>query len=91
MADNSALSEMRTLFGKGREAMKLVRYGERGAERPGLIDANGALRDPLLCHFQQIRRINGFPGWVTVHQSDANPLFNINRGDHNHCLPEASS
>ncbi|MDA1326024.1 MAG: fumarylacetoacetate hydrolase family protein [Proteobacteria bacterium] len=25
--------------------MKLVRYGERGAERPGLIDANGALRD----------------------------------------------
>jgi len=25
--------------------MKLVRYGERGAERPGLIDGNGALRD----------------------------------------------
>ena len=25
--------------------MKLVRYGERGAERPGLIDAAGALRD----------------------------------------------
>jgi 2,4-diketo-3-deoxy-L-fuconate hydrolase len=25
--------------------MKLVRYGDRGEERPGLIDANGALRD----------------------------------------------
>jgi 2-keto-4-pentenoate hydratase/2-oxohepta-3-ene-1,7-dioic acid hydratase in catechol pathway len=25
--------------------MKLVRYGERGAERPGLIDGNGILRD----------------------------------------------
>jgi 2,4-diketo-3-deoxy-L-fuconate hydrolase len=25
--------------------MKLVRYGEKGAERPGLIDENGALRD----------------------------------------------
>jgi 2-keto-4-pentenoate hydratase/2-oxohepta-3-ene-1,7-dioic acid hydratase in catechol pathway len=25
--------------------MKLVRYGERGAERPGLIDGSGALRD----------------------------------------------
>lgn len=25
--------------------MKLVRYGEKGAERPGLIDASGALRD----------------------------------------------
>ena len=25
--------------------MKLVRWGERGAERPGLIDGNGALRD----------------------------------------------
>jgi 2-keto-4-pentenoate hydratase/2-oxohepta-3-ene-1,7-dioic acid hydratase in catechol pathway len=25
--------------------MKLVRYGERGAERPGLIDGNGVLRD----------------------------------------------
>jgi 2-keto-4-pentenoate hydratase/2-oxohepta-3-ene-1,7-dioic acid hydratase in catechol pathway len=25
--------------------MKLVRYGERGAEKPGLIDADGALRD----------------------------------------------
>ena len=25
--------------------MKLVRYGERGAERPGLIDGNGTLRD----------------------------------------------
>ena len=25
--------------------MKLVRYGEKGAERPGLIDAAGALRD----------------------------------------------
>ena len=25
--------------------MKLVRYGEKGAERPGLIDAQGGLRD----------------------------------------------
>lgn len=25
--------------------MKLVRYGERGAEKPGMIDADGALRD----------------------------------------------
>lgn len=25
--------------------MKLVRYGEKGAERPGLIDGNGGLRD----------------------------------------------
>lgn len=25
--------------------MKLVRYGEAGSERPGLIDANGAIRD----------------------------------------------
>ena len=25
--------------------LKLVRYGERGAEQPGLIDASGTLRD----------------------------------------------
>ena len=25
--------------------MKLVRYGDPGRERPGLIDANGAIRD----------------------------------------------
>ena len=25
--------------------MKLVRYGAAGAEKPGLIDANGAIRD----------------------------------------------
>jgi 2,4-didehydro-3-deoxy-L-rhamnonate hydrolase len=25
--------------------MRLVRYGERGRERPGAIDAQGALRD----------------------------------------------
>lgn len=25
--------------------MKLARFGERGAERPGLIDDNGTLRD----------------------------------------------
>ncbi|MEE8445211.1 MAG: 2-hydroxyhepta-2,4-diene-1,7-dioate isomerase, partial [Alphaproteobacteria bacterium] len=25
--------------------MKLVRYGEAGAERPGLVDAEGTLRD----------------------------------------------
>ncbi|WP_180899515.1 fumarylacetoacetate hydrolase family protein [Martelella soudanensis] len=25
--------------------MKLVRYGENGAEKPGLVDANGAIRD----------------------------------------------
>src|SRR6201996_7042147 len=26
--------------------MKLVRYGEKGAEKPGLIDKSGQLRDP---------------------------------------------
>ncbi len=25
--------------------MKLVRYGEKGAEKPGLIDKSGQLRD----------------------------------------------
>ena len=25
--------------------MKLVRYGEAGSEKPGLIDASGAIRD----------------------------------------------
>ena len=25
--------------------MKLVRYGERGVERPGLVDVSGTLRD----------------------------------------------
>jgi 2-keto-4-pentenoate hydratase/2-oxohepta-3-ene-1,7-dioic acid hydratase in catechol pathway len=29
----------------GEESMKLVRYGARGAEKPGLIDAEGRLRD----------------------------------------------
>ncbi|WP_112312594.1 fumarylacetoacetate hydrolase family protein [Pseudogemmobacter bohemicus] len=33
--------------------MKLVRYGARGAEKPGLIDANGALRD-LSAHVPDI-------------------------------------
>src|SRR3979490_580704 len=29
----------------GSEEMKLVRYGARGAEKPGLIDKSGQLRD----------------------------------------------
>ena len=33
--------------------MKLVRYGNEGAERPGLIDANGVLRD-LSAHIADI-------------------------------------
>ena len=33
--------------------MKLVRYGNEGAERPGLIDANGVLRD-LSAHISDI-------------------------------------
>ncbi|MFH5776341.1 fumarylacetoacetate hydrolase family protein [Paracoccus sp. NGMCC 1.201697] len=33
--------------------MKLVRYGERGAEKPGLIDAEGRIRD-LSAHVQDI-------------------------------------
>ncbi|WP_306755308.1 fumarylacetoacetate hydrolase family protein [Paracoccus actinidiae] len=33
--------------------MKLVRYGERGAERPGLIDAEGRIRD-LSAHVSDI-------------------------------------
>ena len=33
--------------------MKLVRYGNEGAERPGLVDANGVLRD-LSAHIQDI-------------------------------------
>ncbi len=33
--------------------MKLVRYGEAGQERPGMIDANGALRD-LSAHVDDI-------------------------------------
>ena len=33
--------------------MKLVRYGNEGAERPGLIDANGVLRD-LSAHIPDI-------------------------------------
>jgi ureidoglycolate lyase len=30
---------------KGREAMRLLRYGPRGAEKPGLLDAEGRIRD----------------------------------------------
>ncbi len=33
--------------------MKLVRYGNEGAERPGLVDANGVLRD-LSAHIPDI-------------------------------------
>jgi 2-keto-4-pentenoate hydratase/2-oxohepta-3-ene-1,7-dioic acid hydratase in catechol pathway len=33
--------------------MKLVRYGNEGAERPGLIDTDGALRD-LSAHIEDI-------------------------------------
>ena len=48
--------------------MKLCRYGERGAERPGLIDAQGRLRDlsahvadiagPVLADLDALRRID---------------------------------
>jgi 2-keto-4-pentenoate hydratase/2-oxohepta-3-ene-1,7-dioic acid hydratase in catechol pathway len=37
--------------------MKLVRYGENGAERPGLIDATGTLRD-LSAHISDINGAN---------------------------------
>jgi hypothetical protein len=33
--------------------MKLVRYGAKGAEKPGLIDANGQIRD-LSAHVADI-------------------------------------
>ena len=33
--------------------MKLVRYGEKGAEKPGLIDASGQLRD-LSAHVKDL-------------------------------------
>src|SRR6478672_3472744 len=29
----------------GRRSMKLLRYGERGAEKPGILDAQGTIRD----------------------------------------------
>ncbi|MBE0555107.1 MAG: fumarylacetoacetate hydrolase family protein [Rhodobacteraceae bacterium] len=48
--------------------MKLVRYGERGAEKPGLIDAEGRLRDlsahvadiagPVLADLEALRAID---------------------------------
>ena len=48
--------------------MKLCRYGDRGAERPGLIDAQGRLRDlsahltdiagPVLADLDALRRID---------------------------------
>ena len=33
--------------------MKLLRYGADGAEKPGLLDANGVIRD-LPAHFRDI-------------------------------------
>ena len=33
--------------------MKLVRYGEKGAEKPGLIDKSGQLRD-LSAHVKDL-------------------------------------
>ncbi|MEQ1479325.1 ureidoglycolate lyase, partial [Salmonella enterica] len=33
--------------------MKLVRYGEKGAEKPGLIDKSGQLRD-LSAHLKDL-------------------------------------
>jgi 2,4-diketo-3-deoxy-L-fuconate hydrolase len=36
-----------------RNQMKLVRYGEKGAEKPGLIDASGQLRD-LSAHVKDL-------------------------------------
>src|ERR1700739_3355933 len=33
--------------------MKLVRYGEKGAEKPGLIDKSGQLRD-LSAHIKEL-------------------------------------
>ncbi|MEM9584965.1 MAG: fumarylacetoacetate hydrolase family protein [Pseudomonadota bacterium] len=54
--------------------MKLVRYGETGAEKPGLIDANGILRD-LSAHVADIN------GAVLEHQLD------MLRGLDPHSLP----
>jgi len=35
------------------DGMKFVRYGEKGSERPGLVDAAGKLRD-LSAHLEDI-------------------------------------
>jgi 2-keto-4-pentenoate hydratase/2-oxohepta-3-ene-1,7-dioic acid hydratase in catechol pathway len=32
-------------LGPGEDRMKLVRYGEKGREKPGIVDADGAIRD----------------------------------------------
>jgi 2-keto-4-pentenoate hydratase/2-oxohepta-3-ene-1,7-dioic acid hydratase in catechol pathway len=32
-------------LGPGEDRMKLVRYGEKGLEKPGIVDGNGAIRD----------------------------------------------
>ena len=43
--------------------MKLVRYGEPGSERPGLIDADGAVRD-LSAHVGDIAGAALSPDWL---------------------------
>src|SRR3954454_14777808 len=45
----------RSVHPKGETRMKLVRYGEKGAEKPGLIDKSGQLRD-LSAH---VKDLNG--------------------------------
>src|SRR5207245_1509572 len=40
-----SVSHQTSVYSLGAAGMKLVRYGERGAERPGLVDAQGRLRD----------------------------------------------
>jgi len=36
---------MQKKHGRGKESMKLVRYGELGREKPGILDAGGHIRD----------------------------------------------
>src|SRR5438270_8206102 len=43
----------RSVHPKGETRMKLVRYGEKGAEKPGLIDKSGQLRD-LSAHVKDL-------------------------------------
>src|SRR6201995_146059 len=46
---------MRAAFSpKGTPDMKLVRYGKAGAEKPGLIDADGKIRD-LSAHIADLK------------------------------------
>ena len=54
--------------------MKLVRYGPAGAEKPGLIDQDGKLRDLS-------RKIDDVDGDVSVWSLMGNVLWNPSIGD----------